>query len=82
MNIEMKTAFSRSNKDNVAAATILAVSLSALASGLFASVPAAASRPVPAAVQKMDTIVVTAPRVAHLTLDTMVVTASRKISHA
>ena len=78
----MKTEFSRSNKDNIATATILAVSLFALANGVFTSTPAAASRPASVAVQKMDTIVVTAPRIAHALLDTIIVTATRNISHA
>jgi hypothetical protein len=77
----MKTEFSRSNKDNIATATILAVSLFAFAGGVFTSAPAAASRPVSVGVQKMDTIVVTAPRVARVTLNTIVVTAPRHNSH-
>ncbi len=72
----MKTAFSSSNKDNVAISTILTVSLLALASGLFNSNTAAASRAV--AVQKLDTILVTASRAPDAVLDTMVVTVSRK----
>ena len=52
----MKTAFT-SNKDNIAISSILAVSLFALASGLFNSNTAVASQAV--AVQKLDTIVVT-----------------------
>ena len=71
----MKTAFA-SNKDNIAISTILAVSLFALASGLFNSNTAVASQA--AAVQKLDTIVVTATRTPDAVLDTMVVTASRK----
>ena len=71
----MKTAFS-SNKDNLAISTILAVSLVALASGLFNNNVAVASQAV--AVQKLDTIVVTASRAPDAVLDTMVVTASRK----
>jgi len=71
----MKTAFT-SNKDNVAISSILAVSLFALASGLFSSNAAIASQAV--AVQKLDTIVVTASRSPDAVLDTMVVTASRK----
>ena len=71
----MKTAFT-SNKDNIAISTILAVSLFALASGLLNSNTAAASQAV--AVQKFDTIVVTASRAPDAVLDTMVVTASRK----
>jgi len=71
----MKTAFNNSNKDNVAISTILAVSVFALASGLFNSNTAVASQTV--AVQKFDTIVVTASRSPDAILDTMVVTASR-----
>ena len=72
----MKTAFNSSNKDNIAISTILAVSLFALASGLFNSNTAVANQAV--AVQKLDTIVVTASRAPDAVLDTMVVTASRK----
>ena len=71
----MKTAFT-SNKDNVAISTILAVSLFALVSGLFDSNAAVASQV--AAVQKLDTIVVTATRAPDAVFDIMVVTASRK----
>ena len=75
----MKTAFI-SNIDNIAISTILAVSLFALASGLFNSNDAVASQAV--AVQKLDTIVVTASRAPDAALDTMVVTASRKTHRA
>ncbi len=78
----MKTAFNNSNKDNVGIATILAVSLFAIASGLFVSNPAVAGHAAPAVVQKMDTIVVTASRAPDVRLDTIVVTASRKIDRA
>ena len=78
----MKTAFNNSNKDNVGIATILAVSLFALASGLFVSNPAVANHAAPAVVQKMDTIVVTASRAPDATLETIVVTASRNISQS
>lgn len=77
----MKNAFASSNKDNIATSTILAVSLFAIASGVFASNPATAKHTTSVAVQKMDTIVVTAQRTPAATLDTMVVTASR-IRHA
>jgi hypothetical protein len=75
----MKTTFS-SNKDNVAISTILAVSLFALASGLFNSNVAVAKQTV--AVQKLDTIVVTASRSPDAVLDTMFVTASRMTHRA
>ena len=76
----MKTAFNDSNKDNVAIATLIAAGLFALASGLFSSNAAVASQAV--AIQKLDTIVVTASRAPDVRLDTIVVTASRKIDRA
>ena len=78
----MKTEFSRSNKDNIATAALVAVSLFALASGVFASNPAAANHDAEAAVQTMETLVVTASRGPDETLDTIVVTAPRKLRHA
>ena len=77
----MKTEFTRSNKDNVALSTLLAVTLFAIASGLVTSNPASASH-APVVVQKMDTILVTAPRAASVMLETIVVTAPRNTSHA
>ncbi len=76
--IHMKTEFFRSNKDNVATSTLVAIMLFATASGVFNSSPAEANRSADA-IQKMDTIVVTASRSADIRLDTIVVTASRKI---
>ena len=78
----MKTEFARSNKDNIATAAIVAVTLFAVASGLFNSRPAAANHEVEIAVQKMDTIVVSASRGPDAKLDTIYVTASRKNSRA
>ena len=72
----------RSNKDNIATAALLAISLFALASGMFTSKPAVANHAAIVAVQKMDAIVVTASRAPDATLDTILVTASRKFSHA
>ena len=80
MKANMKTEFSRNNKDNIATATLVAVSLFAVASGLFNS-NAVEARPA-VAVQKMDTIVITASRLTNATLDTIVVTAPRAVSHA
>ena len=77
----MKTEFTRSNKDNVALSTLLTVTLFAIASGLVTSNPASASH-APVVVQKMDTIIVTAPRAASVMLETIVVTAPRSTSHA
>ena len=81
----MKTAFTlntRSNKDNIATATLVAIGLFALASGVFTSSPAVANHASDVAVQKLDTIVVTASRAPDARLDTIVVTASRKTSQA
>ena len=72
----MKTAFTSNNKDNIAITTLLAVSLFALASGVFNSNQAVDKQA--ASVQKLDGIVVTASRTPDAVLDTMVVTASRK----
>ena len=77
----MKTQFATTNKDNVATATLIAVALFAAAAGLFSSNPASASRPADA-VQKMAPIGVTASRSADVTLDTIYVVASRKITRA
>ena len=76
----MKTAFSSNNKDNIAIITLIAVSLFAMASGLFNSNAAVANEAV--IVQKLDTIVVTASSSPEAVLETMVVTASRKIHRA
>lgn len=73
----MKTTFTSSNKDNVATTAILAVTLFVIASGLFTSAPAAATHAAETNVQIMDAIVVTAPRTAYITLDPIIVTASR-----
>ena len=76
----MKTAFTSNNKDNIAIATLIAVGFFVVANGLFNSNAAVASQAV--AVQKLDTIVVTASRTPVTILDTMVVSASRKINRA
>lgn len=71
----MKTAFNSNNKDNVAITTVIAAGLLILASGLFSNNAAVA-------IQKLDTIVVTASRSPDAVLDTMIVTASRKARSA
>lgn len=73
----MKTEFKHSNKDNIANAAILAASLLVVLSGAFSNNAAIASPATDVALQKMHTIVVTAPRVAPVMLETIVVTASR-----
>ena len=80
----MKTEFTSSNKDNVAIATIFAAGLLVLTTGLFNN-NAVVTNPnhnADAVVQTMGAIVVTAQRLPVVTLDTMVVTASRKITQA
>ena len=74
----MKTAFNSNNKDNVAITTVIAAGLLILASGLFSSNAAVANEAV--AIQKLDTIVVTASRSPDAVFDTMVVTASRNVN--
>lgn len=76
----MKTAFSNSNKDNVAITTLIAVGFFVVATGFSSDNAAVASQVV--AVQKFDTIVVTASRASDVRLDTIVVTASRKLDRA
>ena len=76
----MKTAFNSTNKDNAAITTVIAAGILILASGLFSSNAAVANDTV--AVQKLATILVTASRSPDAVLDTMIVTASRKVSRA
>ena len=76
----MKTAFNSNNKDNVAITTVIAAGLLILASGLFSNNAAVANEAV--AIQKLDTIVVTASRSPDAVLETMIVTASRKARSA
>ena len=80
----MKTTFTSGNKDNVAIATILATGLIVLTTGLFSSNAAVANpnHNADAVVQAMGAIVVSVQRLPVVTLDTMVVTASRKTSQA
>ena len=75
----MKTAFNTSRKDNVAAATLLAATFITIIGGIVASNDAHAVKAAPQMeVQRMETIVVTAPRVAQVVrMETIVVTASR-----
>lgn len=78
----MKTEITTSNKDNVAISTILVVALLFLAGGLFNGNRAVANQVAAVGVQKLETIVVTAPRAPDATLETIVVTASRKSPQA
>ena len=74
----MNRTYNISRNDNVATSIILAAGLLAAATGVFAK-PAAVSQP---AVQRMDTIVVTAKRGVDTRLVTIVVRASRNLSQA
>ena len=78
----MKTEITTSNKDNVAISTILVAALLFLAGGLFTGNRAVANQVAAVGVQKLETIVVTAPRAPDTTFETIVVTASRKSPHA
>ena len=75
----MKTEFNNSIKDNVAAATVLAVTFLAIAGSIATSNEAQAVRATPQIeVQRMETILITAPRVKQVArMETIVVTASR-----
>ena len=78
----MKTELTSSNKDNVSIATVLAAGLLVMTTGLFNSNVVVAN-PNPnhnadAVVQTMGAIVVPAQRLPVVTLESMVVTASRK----
>ena len=85
----MKTEFTLSkpsNKDNIATATVLAISLFAVIGGLFTSLQAEATPATPVtatvAVQRLEPIVVTAPRIARTSLETIVVSVPRSTRHA
>ena len=78
----MKTEFTRNNKDNVATAALVAITLFTITIGLFNSNLAVANDEADVAVQKLDTIVVTASRGPDATLDTIHVTASRNNTRA
>ena len=70
----MKTAFNTNQKDNVATATLLAATFVVIMGSAVTSNDAQ-----PVQVQKMDTIVVSAPRFQQIArMDTIVVTASRR----
>ena len=74
----MKTEYRKSNlKDNIAAATVLTAALVAIFGAL---VNTAEARTDYVAVQQMQAIVVTAPRMEIARMDTIVVTASRNVN--
>ena len=72
----MKTEYIKANlKDSIATLSVLAVTAVAIVGAMVNSNDARADRPT---VQQMEKIVVTAPRVATVTLETIVVTAQRE----
>ena len=75
----MKTKYASNQKDNVAAATVLTATFVAIMVSLFASNDVRADKmPQPMEVQRMETMVITAPRFRQVVrLETVVVTASR-----
>ncbi len=76
----MKTTFNSSSKDNIAISTLVVAGPFVLASGLFSGNAVVAHEAV--ATQKLETIVATSSRAPDAVLDTMIVTASRKIGRA
>ena len=80
----MKTEYASNQKDNVAAATVLTATFIAIMVSLFASNDARADKVLqPMEVQRMETMVITAPRIQQVVrLETVVVTASRHTEQA
>ena len=80
----MKTEYASNQKDNVAAATVLTATFIAIMVSLFASNDARADKVLQQMeVQRMETMVITAPRVQQVVrLETVVVTASRHAEQA
>ena len=80
----MKTEYATNQKDNVAAATVLTATFIAIMASLFASNDARADKAVQQMdVQRMETMVITAPRIQQVVrLETVVVTASRHTEQA
>ena len=76
----MKTTFNTNLKDNVAAAALMTVTFIAIMAGVLTSSDARAVKVAPQMeVQRMETIVVTAPRIEQIArMETIVVTASRE----
>jgi hypothetical protein len=78
--IQMKNAFTSTNKDNVASISTIALAFAIIVSGAFGSSNASAQQRSDSAIQKLDTIVVTASRGVDATLSPMIVKASRSAS--
>jgi hypothetical protein len=75
----MKTEFNTSRKDNLTSAALLAATFIAIVGGFVTSNDAHAVKVAPQMeTQRMETIVVTAPRITPIArMETIVVTASR-----
>jgi hypothetical protein len=65
------------SKDNAASAAVIIAIAAATTGSLFNSKHASAEQTAPVVAQRMDTIVVTGKQSADVTLDAIVVTASR-----
>ncbi len=74
----MKSQFTTNLKDNVASAILLTATFVAIVGGIVTSNNAHADKAVQMETQIMETIVVTAPRIAQIVkMDAIIVTASR-----
>lgn len=73
----MKNVFATSNKDNIASVTTIALAFAIIVSGALGSSHAIAHQPSQAAIQQLDTIVVTATRGVDEEMSPIVVKASR-----
>ena len=79
----MKTTFNASMKDNVAAAALLAATFIAIVGSFVTSNDARADKTPQLPMQKMETILITAPRIKLVTrMETIFVTASRHTDDA
>jgi hypothetical protein len=78
--MNMKTRFATSNQDTFATTTLLAAAIFAVAGGAFAN--SVSAKAAPMEIQRLEAVVVTAKRMADVKLDTIVVTAPRLIRHS
>lgn len=77
----MNTKFNTPRKDNIGSAALLAASFVAIVGGLLSSSTHAATPARNQEIQRMEAIVVTAPRLQTVVmLDAIVVTATREVS--
>lgn len=79
----MKPPFSTDRKDNIAAAILLAATFIAIAGSIVTSNNAHADKAPQMEIQRMEAIIITAPRLPQVVrLETIVVTASRHTKEA